>query len=453
MKHVICCALFLLAGAAYATTNNDDSCDIGLYPAATLLLPHFEVDVTSPYGTGQTTLFTITNTSNLPQIAHVTLWTDWSYPVIDFNLYLTGYDVQSINLYDVIVGGRIAPEQGTGSDVSPVGALSGNRFTDVDHDNPLVNEDDCVDLPVTLPQSFVLRMLQAFTLGRVPASFGQGECRNAGGVHANAMGYATIDVVSSCTTLLPTDADYFRRAILFDNVLMGDYQQVDSAQNYAQGNPMVHIRAIPEGGSIIERAIDGRYAVPFSRTFYSRYQPEATKTFDARQPMPATFGARWISAGTTSFQTHYKIWREGRTGADAPCNEYFKNGELGLTEIVRFDEEENPETWAPPLVICTPSPFYPTIPASAMLESNDTAVFPPNSRASVAGWMYLNLDRCNQDDFASQAWITVSMRAEGRYSVDSDAVAFGNGCSPPLPQSQAYDPGGPVIGPPASPNP
>ena len=28
------------------TTNNDDSCDIGLYPAATLLLPYFEVSPT-----------------------------------------------------------------------------------------------------------------------------------------------------------------------------------------------------------------------------------------------------------------------------------------------------------------------------------------------------------------------------------------------------------------------
>jgi hypothetical protein len=36
----------LLAGAAPAqtTVDNDDSCDIGLAPAATLLLPYFRVD-------------------------------------------------------------------------------------------------------------------------------------------------------------------------------------------------------------------------------------------------------------------------------------------------------------------------------------------------------------------------------------------------------------------------
>ena len=61
-----------------ATTNNNDSCDIGVYPAATLLLPYFEVETAAPVGTGTTTLFTITNTSPYPQIAHVTVWTDWA---------------------------------------------------------------------------------------------------------------------------------------------------------------------------------------------------------------------------------------------------------------------------------------------------------------------------------------------------------------------------------------
>src|SRR5258707_11369481 len=80
------------AAAGPSTTNNDDSCDISTAPAATLLLPYFEVDFNSPQTTAQTTLFTITNTSDLPAIAKVTLWTDYSYPVLDFNIWLTGYD-------------------------------------------------------------------------------------------------------------------------------------------------------------------------------------------------------------------------------------------------------------------------------------------------------------------------------------------------------------------------
>lgn len=55
--------LLLVATSAFAASpssiNNDDSCDIKVGPAATLLLPYFEVDVNGT--TGQTTLFTVTN--------------------------------------------------------------------------------------------------------------------------------------------------------------------------------------------------------------------------------------------------------------------------------------------------------------------------------------------------------------------------------------------------------
>src|SRR5947208_8733771 len=95
---VLACSLSTSLPAA--TTNNDDSCDIAVLPAATLLLPYFEVDFNSPQPTAKTTLFTIVNTTQIPQIAHVTLWTDWGFPIVDFNIFLTGYDVQGINLYD-----------------------------------------------------------------------------------------------------------------------------------------------------------------------------------------------------------------------------------------------------------------------------------------------------------------------------------------------------------------
>jgi hypothetical protein len=43
------------------------------------------------------------------RVARVTLWTDYSYPVITFNIYLTGYDVQPINLFDVIEQDELPP--------------------------------------------------------------------------------------------------------------------------------------------------------------------------------------------------------------------------------------------------------------------------------------------------------------------------------------------------------
>ena len=443
---VVCGSAFAAPGAgvvanatfdtgAPTTTNNDDSCDIGNAPAATLLLPYFEVDIVSPAGAGETTLFTITNVSELPQVAHVTLWTDYSFPVIDFNVFLTGYDVQSINLYDVIARGRIAPNAGTGADVSNQGDLSAD-------DNPVVDEATCVNLPVQLPQVYITRMQSAFTLGRVPAIGTTPACNTVGGVHPNAVGYATIDVAGACTTSLPIDPTYFATEIRFDNVLIGDYQQVNGAQNFAQGNPLVSIRAIPEGG------LPGALDTNFDRTFYSRYQ--AGGTADRRQPLPALFAARWISGGATGFQTFYKIWREGRTGSTAACSAYPSNATLGITEFVRFDEEENPTTLAPSIVVSPPIESAPTLPETSLTSAADEALYPPNPTSAVAGWMYMNLNSGAPEipaGVASQNWVVVSMRAEGRFSVDFDAAWLGNGCTGAIGQSSAVSALGDPIGP------
>jgi hypothetical protein len=70
--------LLLLAFPIAAATNaNDDSCDVSVLPAATLLLPYFEVDLDDQ--SRGTTLFTVTNVTNVDRVAHVTLWTDRAF--------------------------------------------------------------------------------------------------------------------------------------------------------------------------------------------------------------------------------------------------------------------------------------------------------------------------------------------------------------------------------------
>src|SRR3954451_22946129 len=102
MKKVLVFAAlaFLLAmgGQAFAVI-----CTIDDVPAATLLLPYFEVDLTGGQaGSGVTTLFSINNASATAVLAHVVVWSDLSVPVLDFNVYLTGYDVQSVNMRDIL---------------------------------------------------------------------------------------------------------------------------------------------------------------------------------------------------------------------------------------------------------------------------------------------------------------------------------------------------------------
>ena len=85
-KLTVCLALvslLALGGQAIA-----EICTIDDVPAATLLLPYFEVDLGNTAGVN--TLFSINNASNTAAVAHVTLWTDESIPTLDFDVYLTG---------------------------------------------------------------------------------------------------------------------------------------------------------------------------------------------------------------------------------------------------------------------------------------------------------------------------------------------------------------------------
>jgi hypothetical protein len=413
-----------------STTNNNDSCDIALLPAATLLLPYFEVDLTSQ--AGETTVFTVTNVGPEEQIAHVTLWTNRAYPVIDFNVYLTGYDVQRIDVRDVLMG-RLAPQ---GTRLADAGELS--RM------NRGVNASACEDLPSELPLATVNRMHLAFMNGNVPAA---GDTPACSGVSTplqkvEVTGYATIDVVGSCTTLLPTESAYYTEAIRYDNVLVGEYQQVNRGRNLAQGGPLVHIRAI--------RGADGK--TNLRDTFYSRFQSAAAPKLDARQPLPSTFAARWAHGGPGSFETTVKIWRQGLTGADVPCDKYKCNAKLQITELATFDEEENVVGAAPRSgPVCTPIELEFVTSAVFRTAVNDGDFFPQLNNGSIGGWIYMNLTPENED-LARQAWVITSMRAEGRYSVDSDALALGNGCSPPPPLSQIDVGGGMdvVVGPAAN---
>src|SRR5256885_9667186 len=91
-----------------ATIDNAASCDISTSPAATLLLPYFEVEIDKHVKEAKNTIFSVINTSRVPQIARVTVWSDEGYPALWFNLFLTGYGVQGISMYDV-VGQGIVP--------------------------------------------------------------------------------------------------------------------------------------------------------------------------------------------------------------------------------------------------------------------------------------------------------------------------------------------------------
>jgi len=444
---LFCSAAF---AASPASTNNDDTCDVKVGPAATLLLPYFEVDVSG--NSGQTTLFTVTNVTRYPQIAHVTLWTDYGYPVMAFNIFLTGYDVQAINLADVLIRGSIAPPSGTSPATTP-GTLSAANTGNPNLRTPL----DCSTNPSQIPQTIAAALRATLTTGLSAAN----SCTEAGGVHTNAMGYATIDLVASCTLRTPADPLYYTNDILFDNVLIGDYQQIgphpagEATSSFdAGGNPMVHIRAVPEGGGAGSNV---GTALPY--TFYDRYTPAARRTLDRRQPLPATYATRFIQGGPNGFRTNLTVWREGF--GSGSCADARASATMSMGEIIRFDEHENASAVSETCLIehCS----SPSLPATS--SSNTRAnTYPIIQGTDVGGWLYMNLNNGGSTTYSvtkdiggapgptnartsmapvgstttigprpSQNWVTVTMfgtLGTNRMTAEFDAASLGNGCSP-----------------------
>ncbi|MBV9188137.1 MAG: hypothetical protein JO093_21185, partial [Acidobacteria bacterium] len=443
--------LLLFATSVFAaspsTVNNDDSCDVTVGPAATLLLPYFEVDFVNRT---QDTLFTITNVTRFPQIAHVTIWTDWSFPVLSFNIYLTGYDVQGISIYQILIG-TIAQPSGTGPTIGQtqptgVGSLSAG-FTANPNFAGGGASINCSNQPGPLQPALVAALRTALTTGDYNPG-GSAACPNkVGGVHANAVGYITIDVVSNCTSRLPTDPLYYTNNLLFDNVLIGDYQQLGpapagtTASSFdAAVNPLVHIRAVPEGGGVGSKVAS---ALPY--TFYDRYTPSSSRAIDRRQPLPATFAARFVQGGAAAFRTNLNIWREGF--GSGSCNDAASSAAMGVAEVVRFDEHENPFTLGNDSLVSRPRL------AATSSTSSSNPFYPAIGSSDPGGWFYLNLNNRGSTSYSatrdglapvgsstnagprpSQNWVTVTMFGTAfiytRMTAEFDATSLGNGCSP-----------------------
>jgi hypothetical protein len=415
-KLCLCLALVGLlgvSGQAFALIGTIDD-----VPAATLLLPYFEVDIADPVN-GVNTLFSINNASDTAVLAHVTVWSDQSVPVLDFDVYLTGYDVQSISLRDIFVNGNLprtasAAQDTAGDTISPQGPVS--------DDDPFAS---CSALPyppgiVSVP---FRAHLQAWLQGLQSPS--TGNCAGSKQPDTGILrGYVTVDTVNACNLFFPSDWAFYDPFVTNQNVLWGDYFYVNSGQNFAQGETMVAIEACGAGSQY------PTCFVPGDHTFYGRYN--AATAADNREPLPTTMGARYLDGGAFDGGTHFLVWREANAAAagySCTLNGPASWWPLESTQIVCFDEQEFPVTSEE-----CPS-GDPTCEQVILIpnEANSINVqdlLPPDD----FGWCYLNLQHPDLipayvDDDA-QMWLTTTMDAEGRFSVGLDGVQFDNANTP-----------------------
>jgi len=397
-------------------------CTIDDVPGATLLLPYFEVDLgtCANQNGGVTTLFSVNNASATAVLAHVVLWSDLSVPVLDFNIYLTGYDVQSVNLCDILVKGLLPQTASAGQDPTDTISPKGSKSQDI-------NFASCQGQlpPPTLPASF-LNHLQTALTGQFSSILGG--CAGLAYGDNIARGYITVDTVNNCTLRFPGDIGYFAAGGTGDatnqNVLWGDYFYVNSSTNRADGETLVHIEA---SATNPETSVSGQY------TFYGRYVAWAAT--DNREPLSTTFAARYLNGGPFSGGTNMVVWRDSKVKQGA-----FKCGTtptwypLGQEGIVIFDEQEHPVT--PQTFPISPQPPQSGIipfPAEAQSTKVGGASFPVPFNF---GWVYLDLNTVvaaagnvpPEDPAAAQAWVETVMSALGRYSVGYAAVKLDSAC-------------------------
>ncbi|HEY7213409.1 MAG TPA: hypothetical protein VIC28_02215 [Thermoanaerobaculia bacterium] len=418
LKISLCLALLGLlgfGGQALAVINAADP-----VPAATLLVPYFEVDLNNVNGVN--TLFSINNASATAILAHVTVWSDQSIPVLDFDVYLTGFDVQTVNLRDILQNGNLPVTASAGQD--PAGGSIGTGISPKGIASQDINFASCTGtLPYNNPalNAAFRAHLQAVLQGNASPTFGL--CYGSKTKDNVLRGYVTIDAVNSCNVLFPSQMlTGYSSVITNQNVLWGDVFYVNSAENFAQGETLVHIEAC------------ATCFVPGDHTFYGRY--DNATAVDAREALPTTMAARYLNGGGFTGGTDFIVWREGGTQTSAvgySCNlqgplQWYP---LGATQVVVFDETEQPETSEN-----CPSGFDCGIDILIPNEAQRVDVGTDIPTPFNFGWVWLNLQNPDFATFGpygdpfSQMWMFTVMDASGRFSVGFNGIAIDNANTP-----------------------
>jgi len=387
----------LPAGAGVLTGN----CRVANQPAATLLIPYFQVDVDN--AGGSTTLISINNASAKSELARVTLWTDWGVPTLAFDVYLTGYDVQTVNLRDVFQG--VLPVTGAGAPQGAYSLAAAPPFSGCATGTGPSGQPGISDVQRAY--------LRAAHTGQPLPGAATGFCAGSGTAGPSlATGYVTVDSVTRCTAMsvgtlsnTPADGTYFAHGgtglASDDNVLWGDYLVVDPQRGLSEGQTAVALVADPD------------FFGPGDYTFYGRYVGFDGR--DDRAPLSSLYYARYLNGGSFAGGTDLVVWRDNRRleVAPSPCASGPSWAPLGEYQLVVFDEEENgqlaPKTHAFPLTTQRVHLGSSTLPA-------------------VPNYGWLMLDLWHTDGTHAQGYVSILMTADGRYQVGHPALQADDLC-------------------------
>jgi hypothetical protein len=361
MKKTFLTCMAVVALLAIASGAGAITCTIDQRPAATLLIPYFQAtfnpDLTINAGpTGLDTLVTIGNASSAPMLAHVQVWSERTELVLDFNIALTAFDIQSFSVARVLRGflpqtpvdtahaGPGAASLIPGADTpgffdvcqrnpsakvfpDPAGFLRiGNGAAGgqgIVAPNPLDNSQATTNYATgPFPLSFLQQVVDSLDVTS-DSNLCTGVTPNpVNGVITNPIhGYITIDMVNYCSISNANDVGYYTNDIIgMENNLWGDYIYTSGAGVGTGGFAAVAIEADPSlaDATAAPTALTGAASVPGRRTFYRRWvtSPDAGCSAgnaglfaaagdafdcgagDQREPLGLKYAARWFD-GTT----------------------------------------------------------------------------------------------------------------------------------------------------------
>jgi hypothetical protein len=386
-------------------------CSADNVPAATLLVPHFQVDLDN-CGSGTTTLITVRNASPDAVVARVNLWTNLSRPVTGFPIYLDAYATVDMNLADVFCSGTLPQTDPdiTGQPTSNLG-------------NPPVQRRLCpgpgtgqlLESPGPIPADF-LQTVRAYHTGQISPQTGQ-----TAGVDFGdnvARGFVTVDTVSECSLLLAGDFGYFDTIISHENVLLGEYRLVDTLNNFSQGQRAVAIEAADAG-----------IFNPGDKTFYGFYLNQLA--LDRREPLPSTFFSH-VSFGNTLGQpnTSLSVWRESGGDNLFPVTPGLLPNPFPLSaeEIVYFTIDDNAPVIPPVTLPGEPAPVPGLIPWASQLMSDIGLAEVGFGTEAIDNLLYTNLQSTANFGRIQQSWVSTIDSSEGRFSGMSGSFPLDNGC-------------------------
>jgi hypothetical protein len=483
MKKTLITCLAIVALFAVASGASAIVCTIDQRPAATLLVPFFQAafnpdgSVTSG-AAALDTLVTIANASSAPMLAHVSVYNERSTLVLDFNVALTGFDVQSMSMAGVLSGNlpqtpvskaHVKPDITVlANDVclrnpaaTPVALFGGSTasFMRIRPSLAAVTSTNTADTndPILATVQYgnpawpAGGTFAAQVLSSLDSSVGSLGCPTAPTFPLSGpiRGYIVIDHINYCTISDPSQLNYYNLdAIGMENNLIGEVIFVSGSGIPTFGVSTVNIESSKVFGALTPwvGGQGGGFAdqtnVSRERTFYARYwspsgivRPNAnTAAFtagggtwnqgfgDEREPLGLKYATRYfVNANVSSFLRVY------RSSAGVLTN--LTGGVPGCTAIEPsvnlnfYDEDENtitPQGQPPCPSPCTvPPPSTFNFPLETQRVNTNTFTLPAAFAGSQVGWLsasFVNLGIAgNYGGLLDEAWMDYEFAGAGAF--------------------------------------